>query len=193
MKPIAEDGSSSRHGILFETLNCGKQGLSLDLKSPRGLEVLRRLVPTVDVVVESNRPGVMDKLGFGYEDLKKLNPGIVYCSLSGYGATGPFNHRAGHDMNYMATAGALAVSGEEGTTPTTIGFQAADVTGTLNGVIGILAALYERRMTGVGQHVDVSMTEAALGLALPSLVYGLLEPEAAKAAKAPKRGHGKAR
>lgn len=179
--------SVNRHGILFEVLNCGKLGLGLDYRSAKGAEILRKILKSVDVIVEGSRPGALEKIGFGYEDVKSINPKIVYCSITGYGSTGPFKDKAGHDINFMATSGSLGVSGKEDMVPPLVGFQAADVTGSLNAVVGILAALLERTTTGMGQFVDISMTESALALSLPSLSMGLIQNTKELASK---RGEG---
>ncbi len=148
---------------LFLGLNRNKRSLTLDLKTPEGLAALKRLVKHYDVLVESFRPGVMDKLGVGWEVLSKENPRLVMCAISGYGATGPDRLKAGHDLNYLARAGALAYGGTKGGAPAMPGVQIADIGGgSLFALVGIFTALYERQRTGVGRFVDVSMTEGAM-------------------------------
>jgi alpha-methylacyl-CoA racemase len=176
-----EDGAE--HGALFESLNAGKKNIVLDLKKVQGSGVLKRLINTFDIIIEGNRPGVMDRLGIGFSDLIKHNDRLIYCSISGYGSTGPYAMRAGHDVNYMSIAGLIGLSGQEGTTPPLPGFQAADAAGAMQAVIGIQSALIERATTGKGQFVDVSLCEAAMTLALPGLVGGALHSVA-------KRGEG---
>ncbi len=150
----------------FAALNRDKQGLALDLKRPGAAEVLLRLAEGFDVLVESARPGVMDRLGVGWEAASERHPGLVYCSITGYGQTGPMAHRAGHDMNYQAIAGVLGLGGVEGRVVQP-GVQPADVAGgALYAVIGILAALNERHRTGRGRFVDVSMTDGVAGLGI---------------------------
>jgi alpha-methylacyl-CoA racemase len=135
----------------------------IDLKSAAGREVLLRLVRDADVLLESFRPGVMDRLGVGYERLREENPRLVYCAITGYGLTGPNVHRSGHDINYLGLNGVLAVSGDEGVPPVQAGAQIADLGGgALMGAFGILAALRERDRSGEGQLVDVSMFDGAL-------------------------------
>lgn len=149
---------------LFAALNRNKQGLVLNLKAPDGPALLKRLVADADILIESFRPGVMDRLGVGYEALRAVNPRLIYCAISGFGQTGPLAQRAGHDLGYLALSGLLGVSGAQGQAQQP-GFQAADVAGgSLYGVIGILAALHQRTRTGEGQLVDVSMTDGAAGL-----------------------------
>lgn len=166
-----KDGAS--HGALFEALNSQKKNIVLDLKSSSGVGVLKRLLGQYDIVVEGNRPGVMDRLGVGYKDLKAQNERVIFCSLSGYGASGPLAKRAGHDINYMAIAGLLGLSGPQDTLPPIPGFQAADAAGALQAVIGIQAAIIERMSSGKGQSIDVSLCESAMALAVPSLVEGI--------------------
>jgi alpha-methylacyl-CoA racemase len=174
LPPQIRVGLDRKHGAMFEALHAGKQGLSLDLKHKDGAEVLKKLVRSFDVVVEGNRPGVMERLGVGFEDLRRENPALVYCSLTGYGQDGPWSQRAGHDVNYMALSGLLGLTGKADELPPTVGFQAADAAGAMQAVVGILAALVERGSTGLGQSVDVSLTEAVMTLGLPSLVHSLV-------------------
>lgn len=122
--PLLSLPDNNRHGALFEALNCGKLGLGMDLKHKDAAKILCRLVPHYDVLVEGNRPGVMDRLGIGYEELSKHNPKLVFCSISGYGSSGPYAKRAGHDINYMALSGLLGVSSNPANS--VLGFQAAD-------------------------------------------------------------------
>jgi len=173
LPPQIRVGPNRKHGAMFEALHAGKQGLSLDLKHENGASVLKKLVKNFDVVVEGNRPGVMERLGVGFDDLRRENAGLIYCSLTGYGQDGPWAQRAGHDVNYMALSGLLGLTGRPDELPPTIGFQAADAAGAMQAVVGILAALVERGTTGAGQSVDVSLTESVMTLGLPSLVHSL--------------------
>ena len=148
----------------FHALNRNKRSLSLDLRHPRGAATLLRLARRFDVVVESFRPGVMERLGVGYEALARENPGVVLCSISGYGQDGPYRDRAGHDIDYVALAGVLALSGPP-ERPVPLGVQVADVAGgSWPAVAGVLAALVGRAATGKGAHVDVAMAEGALAM-----------------------------
>jgi len=171
--PLINFDGEAEHSNFFECLNGGKKNIVLDLKVKEHKEAVKRLVRSYDVVVEGNRPGVMDRLGLGFEDLRKENPGLVFCSLSGYGATGPLAQRAGHDVNYMALAGLLEISGKVGSLPPLVGFQGADIVGSIQAVVGIQAALLEREKTGKGQFVDVSLCESAMILGISSLSQGL--------------------
>jgi len=144
----------------FQNLNRGKKSMILNLKKPAGVQAFLRLAGVSDVVVEGFRPGVMAALGLGYEDVKKVNPGIVYCSISGYGQDGPFRDRAGHDINYIATAGILGISGQDGQHPVFPGVQIGDVGGgALIALTGILAALYARSQNREGYYIDASMLD----------------------------------
>jgi alpha-methylacyl-CoA racemase len=150
----------SETGALFAALNRNKRSIALDLKSEAGAAALKRLLPRYDVLVEGFRPGVMERLGLGFPALSALHPRLVYCSLSGYGQEGPDRLRAGHDLNYLARAGVLGLSGGRGP-PAMPGGQPADIGGALFAVIGILAALAQRARTGKGCWVDLSLMESA--------------------------------
>ena len=155
-------------GNLFELLNRNKLGLALDLKQPRGLDVARRLAAGCDVVLESFRPGVPERLGIAYEQLLPLRPGLIYCSLSGYGQHTALAKRAGHDLNYLGLSGYLA-NHAAGASPGLPGTQLADlVSGSLHAVIGVLAALLRRQASGKGAYLDLSICHGFLGL-LPVL------------------------
>ena len=144
-------------------LNRGKRSMTLNLKDPRGAEAFKRLIPHYDVVLESFRPGVMDRLGIGYKTLSAINPRIVYCAISGYGQDGPYRDRAGHDANYLGYAGVTDLSGWADGPPVMAGVQVADVGGGgLMATVGVLAALHGRGETGQGRFVDISMMDGAL-------------------------------
>jgi crotonobetainyl-CoA:carnitine CoA-transferase CaiB-like acyl-CoA transferase len=166
----------------FIALNRDKRSLCLDLKRPEGRAAFLRLVRRYDVVVESFRPGVLDRLGVGFAAMQQENPKIVLCSISGYGQSGPYRDRAGHDINYIGIAGVLGMNGPRDR-PMVPGVQLADLAGgALWGAVGILAALHEARETGRGSQVDVSMCEGALAFLIPEL--GNLDA----AGQAPARG-----
>jgi crotonobetainyl-CoA:carnitine CoA-transferase CaiB-like acyl-CoA transferase len=157
--PPLDGDVSAWHSLL----NRNKRSLTLDLKQPRAADVVMRLVQRYDIVVEQFRPGVMDRLGVGYEALRAANPRLIYCAITGYGQTGPYRDRAGHDLNFMALAGILSHTGRQVSGPPGLGVQVADVGGGSFGAItGILAAVIQRQLTGVGQMVDVSMFDLAL-------------------------------
>ncbi len=149
----------------YLAINRGKRSLVLDLKAAAAREAFLKMVEKADVVVESFRPGVMDKLGIGYAALAARNPKIIVCSISGFGQTGPYIDRAGHDLNYIALAGVLGMTGPAGGAPQMPGVQIADLAGgALWGATAILGALVGRDRTGKGAHLDISMTEGALAL-----------------------------
>jgi crotonobetainyl-CoA:carnitine CoA-transferase CaiB-like acyl-CoA transferase len=158
----------------FKLVNRNKRALRLDLKNPEGIAVFQRLTLLADVVIEGFRPGVMDKLGIGYEALAALNPRLVFCSISGYGQDGPYAQRAGHDINYIGYAGVLDQIGAADGPPAVPNFQIGDLLGgALTPLVGLLAAVIDARATGRGRHVDVAMTDAVLAHAVFPLA-GLL-------------------
>lgn len=160
MPPYA-DGQATAHAYL----NRNKKSLAVDLKNPENIEKIKGLLAEFDIVVEQFRPGVMQRLGLGYEDLKAINPRLIYCSITGYGQTGSYKDRAGHDINYMSLAGVSGHSGRQDSGPPALGIQVADVAGgSLHAVIGILAAVIERNQSGQGQHIDISMTDCVFTL-----------------------------
>jgi crotonobetainyl-CoA:carnitine CoA-transferase CaiB-like acyl-CoA transferase len=161
--PYHEGAEDSAKSALFLSLNRNKRSIRLDLKSPAGRDVLLRLVRDADVLLESFRPGVLDRLGVGWERLREENPGLVYCPITGYGQDGPLRDRAGHDMNYLGLVGLLGLTGEADGPPVQAAGQIADIGGgALMAAFGILAALRHRDATGEGQMVDVSMADGAL-------------------------------
>ena len=148
---------------LYLALNRGKRSVRLDLKSDQGREALLRLVESHDVVIDGFRPGVLERLGVGYERMREANPGIVVCAITGYGQDGPNVERAGHDMNYLGLIGLLGLTGAKDGPPVQPGGQIADLGGgALMAAFGIMAALHERRRSGEGQYVDISMADGAL-------------------------------
>jgi crotonobetainyl-CoA:carnitine CoA-transferase CaiB-like acyl-CoA transferase len=159
--PPHDQGVSSSHAYL----NRNKRSLALDLKQAGAVEVVKRLVAEYDIVLEQFRPGVMARLGLGYEVLKAINPKLIYVSITGYGQTGPYRERAGHDINYLAIAGLASYTGRKDGGALPLGMQVADIAGgSLHGVIGLLAAVVARQQTGLGQFVDISMTDCAFSL-----------------------------
>ncbi|CRM60429.1 CaiB/BaiF CoA transferase family protein [Pseudomonas sp. 24 R 17] len=159
--PPHDQGDSASHAYL----NRNKRSLALDLKQPEALEIVRALVKAYDIVLEQFRPGVMERLGLGYEALKAINPKLIYVSITGYGQTGPYKDRAGHDINYLALAGVASYTGRADSGPLPLGVQLADVGGgSLHAVVGLLAAVIARQQSGVGQYLDVSMTDCSFSL-----------------------------
>jgi alpha-methylacyl-CoA racemase len=161
--PYYEGAHESARSALFLALNRGKRSIRLDLKHDRGKEVLLALARDADILIESFRPGVLDRLGVGYDRLEQENPGLIYCAITGYGQDGPNRDRPGHDINYLALGGLLGLGGEADGPPVQAAAQIADVGGgALMAVMGILVALRERERSGRGQMVDCSMFDGAL-------------------------------
>ena len=159
-EPFIEDtGISACHAWLGRN----KKTMFLNLKKPEAVNIIKALVKDYDIVLEQFRPGVMDRLGIGYDALKKVNPGIIYCALTGYGQTGPLRDAAGHDINYLARSGIVSHAGRQAEGPSLMNFQIADIAvGSMNSVIGILAAVHYRHMTGKGQFIDVAMLDGCV-------------------------------
>lgn len=154
------------HGAFFASINRNKRSICLDLKQPEGLSLLKQLIAKSDVLLESFRPGVLDRLGLGAEVLAQLNPSLITCAITGYGQDGPMASRAGHDLNYLALAGVLDQSGSAAEVHP-LGIQVADIAGgALYAALGITSALWRRERTGLGARIDISMTEGALSLGL---------------------------
>lgn len=146
-------------------LNRGKRSLTLDLKAEEGREILRKLAAGADVVLEGFRPGVTKRLGADYDTLSAVNPRLVYCSISGYGQTGPLRDAAGHDINYVSYAGVLGLCGRKDAPPSLLPVQVGDLFGgAMMALAGILMALHERRSTGKGKWLDISMTDGAMAM-----------------------------
>jgi alpha-methylacyl-CoA racemase len=158
-----EQQALGTRSALYLSLNRGKRSVRLDLKSERGREALLRLVAEHDVVLDGFRPGVLDKLGVGYERLREANRRVIYCAITGYGQDGPYAQRAGHDMNYLGLVGLLGLTGTKDGPPVQSAGQIADLGGgALMAAFGVMAALHERERSGEGQMVDVSMVDGAL-------------------------------
>jgi crotonobetainyl-CoA:carnitine CoA-transferase CaiB-like acyl-CoA transferase len=154
-----------KFGTAFSYLTRGKQTLPLNLKQEGAVNKVKELVKSHDILVEQFRPGVMGRLGIGYETLKAINPRLIYCAITGYGQTGPYKDRAGHDINYLAISGVSSHCGRADSGPPPMGIQIADVAGgSHHAVMGILAAVIQREQTGEGQFIDISMTDAAFAM-----------------------------
>ncbi|WP_420631545.1 CaiB/BaiF CoA transferase family protein [Candidatus Leptofilum sp.] len=163
LPPHGADGQSAQHALL----NRGKRSLGLNLKEPTAVEIVQKLVTEqgYDIIVEQFRPGVMERLGVGYTQLKEICPQLIFCSLTGYGQTGPYKDRAGHDLNYLALSGLLSYYGRKSavTPPPPLPIQVADIgAGSLHLVIGLLTAVIRRTQTGEGGQLDISMFDGAL-------------------------------
>src|SRR5699024_8991668 len=143
-------------------LNRSKRSITVDLKKKEAVEQMKELVKEYDIVLEQFRPGVMQRLGLGYKELKEINPSLIYCSLTGFGQTGPYRDRPGHDINYISMAGLSSYSGTKENGPANNATQIADIAGgSLHAAVAILSAVVYRNRTGVGQELDISMTDCA--------------------------------
>lgn len=175
VEPIGK-GDASRHAMgirmkgddnaSFLAVNRGKESITVDMKSDQGREIFHRLAREADVVVENFRPGVTKRLGVDYETLREINPRLIYASISGFGQTGPYSHRAGYDLIAQAMSGVMSVTGEPGGAPVKCGIPVSDLGAGLFAAVGILSAYIAREETGTGQHVDCSLFESALALSV---------------------------
>ena len=166
-----EDKRFLADGLFLNLINRNKEHMTLNLKTEKGKEIFFRLVQDADVLLEGFRPGVVDRLGVDYKTVRKVNPAIIYCSITGYGQDGPFRDRVGHDANYLSYAGVLDLIGEADRPPAIPGVQIADIAGGgMNAAIGILLALFARGKTGKGQYIDISMTDGMVGF-LPAALF----------------------
>ena len=159
--PPYANGQATSHSYL----NRNKQSITLDLKSPESIQLIHDKITDFDIVLEQFRPGVMQRLGLDYASLAKINPRLIYCSITGYGQTGDYQQRAGHDINYLALSGIAGHSGRQAGGPPPLGIQVADVAGgSLHALVAILSAVIERQRSGLGQYIDISMTDCAATL-----------------------------
>lgn len=153
-----ENGES----MYYANLNRNKRGMTLNLKTQEGKDILKSLVKEADILLENYRPGVMDKLGLGYDVLKEINPRLIYGALSGFGSYGPYSQRPGYDIISQGMGGLMSVTGAKGGEPTRSGNAMGDILGGMNLVIGVLMAVNARNMTGVGQRIDVSLVDSVV-------------------------------
>jgi len=151
-------------GTSFLAQNANKKSVTLNTKSPEGKEIFLKLAESADVLVENFRPGVMERLGLGYDTLKEINPGLIYCAISGFGQTGPDAHKPAYDQIIQGLSGEMAVNGDERLNPLRAGFPVCDTVGGLNAAFAIMAALYHRERTGEGQFIDVAMLDSIMPL-----------------------------
>ncbi|PKL42761.1 MAG: carnitine dehydratase [Candidatus Riflebacteria bacterium HGW-Riflebacteria-1] len=169
-KPGSGDDSRAfgphQHGesAYFMSINRGKKSLTLDLKSEKGREVLLKLVAQADVLVENFKPGVMQKLGLGYEALSKINPRLIYCASSGFGQTGPYSSRPAYDLIIQGMGGLMSITGPDASQPTKVGSSIADIFAGVFSAIGILSALHARHTSGRGQMVDIAMLDCMVSI-----------------------------
>lgn len=167
-----------QESVIYSALNRGKKSLAIDLKDAEALKLLMPLIRDVDVIIEQFRPGVMDRLGLGYDAIQEINPKIIYCSITGYGATGPKAQNAGHDLNYIGDTGILSLSVGTEQTPVVPPVLIADLAGgTYPAVVNILLALLAREKTGEGTHLDIAMTDNMFMLSYWASATGNLNDE----------------
>ena len=178
--PFRTNCNGERESLYFANINRNKQGITLNLKALEGKERFKKLVETADIVVENYRPGVMDKLGLGYDVLKEINPRIIYGSVSGFGNTGPYRLRPGYDILGQAMGGLMAITGSKGGEPTRAGSAMGDILGGLHLTVGLLAAVNARGITGRGQRVDISLMDSVIAAtentAIKYLESGVIPP-----------------
>ncbi len=151
-----------KFSVYYYTVNRNKKSIRLDLRNQEGKEIFLNLVKTADVLVEAYRPGAMERLGLGYDDLKAINPGLVYCSITGYGQDSPYKHLPGHDVNYLSVMGVLNTIGTKEGRPSIPATPFGDVAGTYNATMAILAALMGKQKNGVGQYIDIALADSLI-------------------------------
>ncbi|MBL8100539.1 MAG: CoA transferase [Anaerolineales bacterium] len=154
-------------GSLFEMINQGKKSVAINYRNPRGREAYLKLVSSADVVIESFRPGTAERMKIDYETLRTLKPDLIYCALSGYGQKGPYNKRAGHDLNYTAISGALSLNADEGQPPHVYGMTVADLSGAMLAGLTILGAIINKQKNGQGTYLDVALFDGILSWMIP--------------------------
>jgi len=167
-------------GTSYTAQNANKKSLTLNLKNTKAKEIFLELVKTADIVVENFRPGVMDRLGIGYEELSKINPGIIFAAISGFGQTGPDSEKPAYDQIIQGLSGVMAVNGDKSLNPLRAGFPVCDTVGGMNAAFAIMAALFYREKTGVGQFIDIALLDSimpTLGWVAANLMIGNQQPE----------------
>jgi len=183
------DSARTYESVAFVMANRNKKSMKLNLKHEKGKEILKKLASDYDVLVESFRPGVMDRLGVGYKDIQKVNPKIIYCSATGFGQTGPYRDKVGHDVNYLGISGILACTGEQTGRPVIPGIPFGDMTGGgLFPALAIIAALLDRERRGKGQYIDVGQTDVLTSINIRNLSEVLAQKKGQKARPVDLRG-----
>src|SRR5580698_7374776 len=160
--PLSREWADRGMAPSWVAINGNKRSLTLDLQKPAAIEIINRLAARADVVMENFRPGVMDRLGIGYQALREKNPRLIYCCISGFGSTGPYRNEAGYDGKIQALSGIMALTGHKEMGPTRAGFAVCDVLSGMTAAFAVSSALFQRTHTGQGQYIDVSMLEASL-------------------------------
>lgn len=172
--PPAPEWAERGAAPMWACVNANKRNLALDLKQPDAIRILKRMAETTDVVMENFRPGVMAKLGIGYDDLKAINPRLIYCAVSGFGHTGPEMTTAAYDGKIQAMSGIMSITGHADKGPTRAGFAVCDAIGGMTAAFAVASALYQRTHTGTGQFVDVAMLDATLSFLSPAVAEYLM-------------------
>jgi len=175
------EGKDTQDAFYYLGTNRGKKSITLDISTPEGQQILRRLAAQSDVVIENYKVGTLSRYGLGYEDLKAINPRIVYCSITGFGQTGPYSHRAGYDFIIQGMGGMMSVTGEReglpGGGPQKVGVPFADLMTGMYSTVGILAALNYRELSGVGQHIDMALLDVQIASMATAHMYYLVSGE----------------
>ena len=165
--PLSREWSDRGMAPGWLAINANKRNIALDLKDPKALEIVKRLVKDADVVTENFRPGVMERLGIGYEVLSAINPQLIYCAVSGFGQNGPERNTPSYDGRIQAVSGIMSITGHEGTGPTRAGFAVCDAIGGMTSAFAVASALFQRTHTGKGQCIDVAMLDSTLAFLSP--------------------------
>ena len=165
--PLSREWSDRGMAPGWLAINANKRNIALDLKDPKALEIVKRLVKNADVVTENFRPGVMERLGIGYEALSAINPQLIYCAVSGFGQNGPERNTPSYDGRIQAVSGIMSITGHEGTGPTRAGFAVCDAIGGMTSAFAVASALFQRTHTGKGQCIDVAMLDSTLAFLSP--------------------------
>lgn len=165
--PLSKEWSDRGMAPGWLAINANKRNIALDLKDPKAIEIVKRLVAKADIVTENFRPGVMERLGIGYESLSAINPGLIYCAVSGFGQNGPERNTPSYDGRIQAVSGIMSITGHEGMGPTRAGFAVCDAIGGMTSAFAIASALFQRTHTGKGQCIDVSMLDSTLAFLSP--------------------------
>ncbi|MDE0725755.1 MAG: CoA transferase [Alphaproteobacteria bacterium] len=165
--PLSKEWSDRGMAPGWLAINANKRNIALDLKDPSAIEIVKRLAAKADIVTENYRPGVMERLGIGYEALSAINPGLIYCAVSGFGQNGPERNTPSYDGRIQAVSGIMSITGHEGTGPTRAGFAVCDAIGGMTSAFAIASALFQRTHTGKGQCIDVSMLDSTLAFLSP--------------------------
>ena len=172
--PGSKEWAERAYAPTWAAVNGNKRNIALDLKDPKAIEIIKRLAAKADVVAENFRPGVLDRLGIGYEALSEINPRLIYCGISGFGMEGPYKNTPSYDGRIQATSGIMSITGHEDSVPTRAGFAVCDALSGMTAAFAMASALHQRTLTGKGQLVDVAMLDATLTFLSPTVCEYLL-------------------